>query len=95
VPDFPEVPTFAESGYPDLVATVWFSLSGPAGMPADIVKRLNVEVRRALEMPDVRARLRVESIEPNDLDPEQFTEFVRTEVAKWTPYVKASAAMKE
>ncbi len=50
VPDFPDVPTFKELGYPDLTATIWFSLSGPAGMPADIVSRLNAEVRRILQL---------------------------------------------
>src|SRR5262249_12715367 len=48
LPDYPEVPTFAEAGYRDLVATIWFSLSGPAGVPAPIVERLNAEVRKGL-----------------------------------------------
>src|SRR5919108_3696178 len=52
--DFPDIPTYREMGYPDLVATVWFSLSGPKNMPADIVERLNAEVNRALEQNDVR-----------------------------------------
>src|SRR5207302_483905 len=47
LPDYPDVPTFVEMGYPELVATVWFSLSGPAGLPPEVVSRLNEEVRRA------------------------------------------------
>ncbi len=47
LPDFPDVPTFAELGYRDLVATTWFSLSGPPGLPQPIVMLLNAEVRRA------------------------------------------------
>ena len=89
LPEFGDVPTFAESGYPELVATVWFSLSGPAGLPRPVVARLNAEVRALLQLPDVRERLRPEGIEPNDLDPAQFTEFVRAEIARWTPLARA------
>jgi tripartite-type tricarboxylate transporter receptor subunit TctC len=92
VPDFPDVPTFKELGYPDLTATIWFSLSGPAGMPQDIVQRLNAEVRRALKEPDVRERLKPEGIEAGDLDPRQFTAFVVSELKRWAPIVKASGA---
>src|SRR5258706_11359215 len=51
VPDFPEVPTFAELGYPELTASIWFSLSGPAGIAPEIVSRLNAEVRRGPPAP--------------------------------------------
>jgi tripartite-type tricarboxylate transporter receptor subunit TctC len=92
VPDFPDTPTFAELGYPELTAAIWFSLSGPAGMPADIVNRLNAEVRRILQLPDVRERLRLEGIEPGDLDPQQFAAFVAAELKRWAPVVRASGA---
>ena len=90
--DYPDVPTFKELGYPELVATVWFGLSGPAGMPADIVRRLNAQVRRAMQAPDVRERIRPEGIEPGDLDPQGFTAFIAAELTRWTPVVKASGA---
>jgi tripartite-type tricarboxylate transporter receptor subunit TctC len=92
VPEFPDVPTFGELGYPELTASIWFSLSGPAGMPPEIVNRLNAEVRRALQAPDVRERLRPEGIEPGDLDPQQFTDFVAAELKRWAPVVRASGA---
>jgi tripartite-type tricarboxylate transporter receptor subunit TctC len=92
VPDFPDVPTFAELGYPELTATIWFSLSGPAGMAPEIVNRLNAEVRHALQLPDVRERLRPEGIEPGDLDPQQFTAFLASELKRWAPVVRASGA---
>ena len=92
VPEFPDIPTFAELGYPELTASIWFSLSGPAGMPADIVNRLNAEVRRTLQLPDVRDRLKPEGIEPGDLDPQQFTAFVAAELKRWAPVVRASGA---
>jgi len=92
VPDFPDVPTFAELGYPELTASIWFSLSGPAGMPPEIANRLNAEVRRILQLPEVRERLRPEGIEPGDLDPQQFTSFVASELKRWAPVVRASGA---
>jgi tripartite-type tricarboxylate transporter receptor subunit TctC len=92
IPEFPDVPTFAELGYPELTASIWFSLSGPAGMPPDIVNRLNAEVRRILKLPDVLERLRPEGIEPGDLDPRQFTAFVASELKRWAPVVRASGA---
>jgi len=92
LPDYPGVPTFRELGYRDLVATVWFSLSGPAGMPTDIVNRLNGEVRRILQLPDVRERLRPDGIQPNQLDAKAFTEFMAAEVRRWGPIVRASGA---
>lgn len=89
LPDFPDVPTFAEAGYPELLATVWFSLSGPAGLPPPIVSKLNAEVRDILQLPDVRRRLESDGVEPNDLDAAAFTAFVRAEIARWTPLAKA------
>jgi tripartite-type tricarboxylate transporter receptor subunit TctC len=95
LPDYPDVPTFAESGFPNIVGTVWFSLSGPAGLPPEIVERLNAEVRRALELSDVRARLRHDGIVPNRLDAKEFTAFVADELRRWGPVVRASGAKND
>ncbi len=95
LPGYPNVPTYAEMGYTDLVATIWFSLSGPAGMPADIVERLNAEVRKALDAPDTRERLRPEGVEPGRLTAAEFSSFVASEVKRWAPVVKASGAKND
>ena len=95
LPEYPDIPTFAESGYPDLVATVWFSLSGPAGLPPQIAERLNAEVRRALELSDVKEKLRHEGITPNRLDAKEFTAFVADELRRWGPIVRASGAKND
>lgn len=92
LPEFPDVPTYAELGYPELTATIWFSLSGPAGMPRDIINRLNVEVRRILQQADVRERLKLEGIEALDLDPQAFSAFVAAELKRWAPVVRAAGA---
>lgn len=95
LPDFPDLPTYAEIGYPDLVATVWFSLSGPARMPAQIVNRLNAEVNRVLELPEVRERLKPEGIVPSPMGARAFSAFVAEELRRWGPVVKASGAKND
>ena len=95
LPDYADIPTFVEMGYPDLVATVWFSLSGPPNLPVDIVNRLNAEVRRALELSDMRQRLRHEGIVPNRLEAREFTAFVADELRRWGPIVRASGAKND
>jgi tripartite-type tricarboxylate transporter receptor subunit TctC len=95
LPDFPDIPTYAEMGYPDLVATVWFSLSGPPNLPGDIVNRLNAEVNRALELPEVRERLKLEGIEPSPMGAREFNAFVAEELKRWAPVVKASGAKND
>jgi tripartite-type tricarboxylate transporter receptor subunit TctC len=95
LPEYAEVPTFSEEGYKDLVATIWFSLSGPAGLPAPIVEQLNAEVRKALDSPEVRERLRPEGIEPGRLSAAEFTAFVAEELKRWTPVVRASGARND
>ncbi len=91
--DYPGIPTFKDVGYPNLVATVWFSLSGPAGVPADVVSKLNSEVRRILQLPDVRERLGRDGIMPNQLDPKAFAGYVAAEVKRWAPVIKKSGAV--
>jgi tripartite-type tricarboxylate transporter receptor subunit TctC len=88
--DFPDVPTFAELGQPELTAITWFGLSGPAGMPRAVVNRLNQEVRTALVNAEVRQKLSPDGIEPNDLNADAFTKFVQSEIERWGPIVKAS-----
>ena len=95
LPNYPDVPTYAESGYQDLIATIWFALSGPAGLPAPIVARLNDETRKALDSPEVRERLKPEGIEPGRLDADAFTAFITQEIERWTPVVHASGARND
>lgn len=88
VRDFPDVPTFAELGYKDMIGITWFGLSGPAGLPRDIVVKLNAEVRAAMAKPEVLDKLAADAIEPSNLDPDGFTQFFRAEIARWTPIVR-------
>src|SRR5438067_1739442 len=95
LPDYPDIPTFAEQGYKDIVATVWFSLSGPAGMPQEIIDKLNAEVRRAMELSDVRTRMRHDGIVPNRLDAKEFTAYVADELRRWGPVAPVSGAKND
>jgi tripartite-type tricarboxylate transporter receptor subunit TctC len=85
LPEFPNVPTFAELGYPGLTGTTWFAVSGPAGMPPAIVNRLNAEIRRGLQTPAIRKLMAQESMVPGDYDAAGFTKFVAAEIERWGP----------
>jgi tripartite-type tricarboxylate transporter receptor subunit TctC len=88
LPGHPGVPTFAELGYPQLTARTWFGLSGPPGMPKPLVDRINAEVRRGLQTPALRKQLALESIESDDFDAATFTQYVKSEIDRWTPLAK-------
>ncbi len=87
----PDLPTVAES-LPGFEVNNWIGLFAPAGTPADIVRRWNGEVMRIMQSPDIRARLPAEGARFSPNTPEQFGEFVKAEIAKWAPVVKASGA---
>ena len=93
-PTFPSVPTFREQGV-DLVNASWFGLSAPAGTPASVVSRLNRELNAVLAAPAVRDRLSEVGGQAGALSPEEYTAFVRSEVARWEPLVRASGATVE
>ena len=89
LPEYPGVPTLAELGYPGLTGITWFALSGPAGMPAALVEKINAEVRRGMQTPAVKAQMQAESMETLDLDPAAFTRYVAGEIERWTPAVRS------
>lgn len=89
LPDQPTVPTFAELGYPELTSTTWFSLSGPPGMPAALVEKINAEVRRGLKTETLQKQLALEDIETQDWDAATFTRFVHSEIDRWVPLVRS------
>lgn len=88
----PQLPTMQESGFPDFDVSSWFGVIGPKGMPKDVVETLNKTIRAALAKPEVRERLEALGAVPADTTPEQFAQFIKTEVDTWAPVVKASGA---
>ena len=90
--DFPDVPTLKESGY-DVVATTWFSISGPAGLPKDITEKVNHEINRAVQTPEVQARLRRDGLIADPMSVEEFNKFIDAEVATWKPALELSGLL--
>ena len=90
----PELPTVAET-LPGFEVNNWIGLFAPAGTPADIVQRWNAEVLRTMQSPQIQARLPAEGARFIPTTPEQFGAFVKAEIAKWAPVVKASGARVE
>ena len=91
----PEVPTVDEAGVPGYEINVWFGVVGPAGIPRDTVARLNSEINKILQLPDVRERFRNGGVEPVGGTPEKFGEHLRSEIIKWGKVVKESGAKVE
>jgi tripartite-type tricarboxylate transporter receptor subunit TctC len=88
VKEFPDLPTLTELGYPELVVTTWYGLSGPAGLPRDIAEKLNREVNAAMAMPEVQRHLEQEMVQTRAMSADEFTQFMRGEVEKWTPVAR-------
>jgi len=94
LPDAPDLPTFAELGFPDVVLTAWFSLSGPAGLQESVVSRLNHLVNEAMAQPDVRKSLERDAVLSQPMTPAGLTTFFRDETDKWAPVARSLAAGK-
>jgi tripartite-type tricarboxylate transporter receptor subunit TctC len=93
-PALPDLPTVAEAAnLPGYEATSWFGILVPANTPPDLVKLINTEVVRAINSPAVRERYAAMGAEPVGNSPEQFANFIKSEIAKWTRVVKASGAI--
>jgi tripartite-type tricarboxylate transporter receptor subunit TctC len=91
----PDIPTVAESGLSGYEATAWQGVLAPAGTPRDIVAKLNTELVRVINLPDVRKQLADQGYEPAGTTPEQFAEYIKTEIAKWTRVIKAAGLKAE
>ena len=91
-PQLPDVPTFTELGYPQIQDYTWVGFFAPAGTPPEVVAKLNDALNRVIRMPDVRERLDQLLFEPIGGTPQQFSDYVRAEVAKWAAVVKTTGA---
>lgn len=85
-----DLPTVAESGYPGFEVTAWYAIFGPAGMPEDIVSRLNAEIVKALATPDLRDRLQRLGATPVGSTAAELLAHERAELARWTKVVKTA-----
>jgi tripartite-type tricarboxylate transporter receptor subunit TctC len=87
-PEYPNLPTFAESGLPAYQANAWYSIHAPAGTPRPVIMKINKELVREIKLPDVAERLRQLGSEGVGNTPEQFDAFVRAELAKYSKLIK-------
>lgn len=90
--ELPDVPTLAEAGVPGYEATLWLNVSGPAGMPADIVQRLNNEIAKALKDPEVQNNFRTGGVDAVWMGPKELNAFMRAEYEKWGKVVRDTGA---
>ena len=84
MPDFPDVPTLKESGH-DVVATTWFSISGPAHLPKDIVEKVNREIARAVSNPEAQERLRRDGLIAHIMSVDELSKYIDAETVRWRP----------
>ncbi len=88
LPDYPELPTLKELGYPDLVATTWFAISGPAKIPREIAEKVNREINRTMSSPDVREKMLKDGLISESMSIEQFKKFIAFEANRWRPVIE-------
>ena len=89
-PAVPDVPTISEAGVPGFEAIAWFCILAPARTPPAVVKKLNEEIVRVLNMPDIRDRLTGQGLDPVGTGSEEFSRFIRSEIVKWEKVIKGA-----
>ena len=85
---YANVPTMAESGFPGFEATTWYGLAGPAKMPVAMAKRMNEDVNKVMQMPDVMEKLAASGAQDGGGSTEKFGEFMQAEQVKWAKIIK-------
>jgi len=91
----PDVPTIAESGIPDFEVVNWFGIVGPANLPQPVTDRLNAAINRVVQAPETRARFSSLGFEPRGTTPEEFSAFIRAEMARWSKVIREKGIRAE
>jgi tripartite-type tricarboxylate transporter receptor subunit TctC len=89
---FPDLPTVAEAGVPGFAADTWHGVVAPAGTPQPVIARLNTEINRVLQQPDVRDRLTSQGAEVAGGTPKEFADYIQVEIPKWAKVIRDSGA---
>jgi tripartite-type tricarboxylate transporter receptor subunit TctC len=92
VDDIPQVPTIAESGYKGFETVTWFGFVAPTNTPKDIVAKLNVEINKALQTPEVKKKLSDQGADILGGSSDQFGALIKSDIARWAPVIKESGA---
>ena len=88
VPSLPDVPTAKEAGIENFEVTSWYGLLAPAGTPRDIINRLNAEWAKIAADPDTKEKMQKAGFETVAVTPEQFSEFIKQDIARWGKVIK-------
>jgi tripartite-type tricarboxylate transporter receptor subunit TctC len=91
-PLMPDVPTVSEAGVPGYEATIWLGVMAPKGTPPEVVKLLNSEINKAIDLPEVKEAWAKQGAIPMHMTPEQFDAYLRKDIDKWANVVKVSGA---
>ena len=94
-PQLPDVPTVAESGYPDFEVTVWYGVCTQASVPKPILAKLSATLVKTLNLPEMKARLAESTIDATPTTPEEFADFIAAETVKWARVVKDAGIPKQ
>jgi len=95
MPSAPDIPTIGEAGVPGYESVGWFGLVAPAGVTRNVIDKLNAEVLRILQLPEVRERLLELGAEPAKTTPQEFADFIRRDNAKWAKVIKERGIVVE
>ena len=93
--DYPDVPTFPELGHPEFSSPIWFSLSGPKGLPASIVDKMNKEINKIMTAPAMVDRMRKEGMIVEAMTPEQLAQLIQAETKFWRPAIEKAGLMRQ
>jgi len=91
----PDVPTFTELGYPQMVASLWYGVMAPAGTPAPIINKLNAALNKVLAAPDMKARLAERGAAVMLGSPQDYAKFVNNDYARWGQVIKQAGVSTE
>ena len=94
-PSMPDVPSMSEAGVSGMALYSWFGLSGPGGMPQEIVNKLHAEVVKAIAVPSVKERFLAQGAELVGNSPEEFSSHVRSEIRRWAEAIKLAGIVPE
>ena len=94
-PALPHLPTVKEAGVPEFELSLWYAFIGPAGIPQDIVRRLNSEIVAALKAPDVRERLMNTGVDPQPSTPEELGRLMASDVKRWATVIEKAGIERQ
>jgi len=94
-PSLPDIPTVAESGYPDFDVVSWWGILTPAGVPKEIIAKLHTEIVKVLALPEIKTKFADQGADVASDTPEHFAAYIKTEIAKWAKLIKELGVKSE